>query len=813
MDPDTPDDYTYVSNKTIQLEDSVIKTINELFPPKDPIGRLDFDATAYINQSFPSQQSLSSLEDVINSTKERITCLNHELSDVVRSMSSVEEEGQETLLEAQQVIQQLTSRIHEMKEQAVKSELMVNEITSDIKQLDHAKKNLTASIIMLNNLHILVDGVDKLDHLIINRNYAQTACILQSCIDVLFQLERHQKIAHVKKLADRVESIRTQLAKQIIDDFHDILEGSKSASFHQNQMRLLAEACLVVECLDEKVKKDLLDWIVSAELLEYRALFQENQDISWLDKVDKRFNWLKKHLIEFEERFGRIFPPKWEVGERIVVAFCKQTAKDLAKVMSIRSYEINVRNLLFAVSKSHAFETLLAQKFVGLTICPEDMPRKFESSSTSIRNPFLGFISHCFEPHLPIYVDAQDKNLSQLIDQFVEDGSKKDSTGTCKEQQSAEVLPSAGILFNQYKNCLVQCVQLSTGQPLNLLSSVFQRNLRDYATRVLHNNLPKLGSNAITIGQISSQASSGVRSTASAAAGLIQSFLKDEVATYSNAELVQLCSIILTANYCLETTQQLEKKLQEKIDPQFKAGINLTPEQDLFHCLIVDSIQLLVSHLEAVCEQPFTQMIKTSWSTVETPVGSSPYVHLLVTNLQKAIPIIRDNLQDVIKFFTELCIKFANAIAPKLITNLFKCKNLSRGGAEQLLLDTHTVKKSLLDLPIYGSSVKSAPVTYTKAIIKGMTKAEMILKVVLAPHNPVDSFIESYLKLLPDSDATEFMKILDMKGVKRSDSNYLLEQFRIKSMAKREEGLAEISSVLNGMSNLSTSRETTPSKR
>lgn len=792
-----------VDTGTVPLDESVVRTINDLFPSTDPLESLDFDATAYINLRFPSQQSLSSdLEEAILSAEQRISGLNTELSDVVRGMSSVEAEGQETLVEAQSVIRQLTSRIHEMKEQAVRSEHMVNEITADIKQLDNAKKNLTASIILLNNLHILVDGVDKLQTLVPDRSYAQTASILQSCIDVLFQLERHQEIPHVKQLAEKVDAIRAKLASQIIGDFHQILAASKTASFQQNQMRLLAEACLVIECLEPKVKTELLQWVVDSELSEYRLLFQENQDISWLDKVDKRFNWLKKHLIEFEERFGRIFPPKWEVGERIAVAFCKQTSADLSKVMSIRSYELNVRNLLFAVSKSTAFETLLAQKFIGSTLTPEDKPKKQADAAPS-RNPFLCLVSHCFEPHLPIYVDAQDKNLSQLIDQFVDDASKKDSNKDAPPHQMAEVFPSAGILFNQYKNCLVQCVQLSTGQPLHLLSCVFQKNLRDYATRVLHNNLPKLGSSAITIGQISSQAAAGVRSTASAAAGLIQSFLKDEVATYSNSELVTLCSVILTSNYCLETTQQLEKKLKEKIDPQYKIGINLTPEQDLFHCLIVDSIQLLVSHLEALCEQPFSQMVKTGWSSVETPIAASPYVLTLVSGLQKAIPLIRENLQEVIKLFTELCIKFANAIAPKLIGNLFKCKNLSRGGAEQLLLDTHTMKKALLDLPIHESTVKAAPVSYTKAIIRGMTKAEMILKVVLVPHNPVDAFIESYLKLLPDSDTTEFMRILDMKGVKRGDSNFLQEQFRAKSMEKRDEGLVEMSSVLNGVRNIS----------
>jgi hypothetical protein len=43
----------------------------------------------------------------------------------------------------------------------------VNEITCDIKQLDNAKRNLTTSIIMLNNLHILVEGTDKLQQVFI----------------------------------------------------------------------------------------------------------------------------------------------------------------------------------------------------------------------------------------------------------------------------------------------------------------------------------------------------------------------------------------------------------------------------------------------------------------------------------------------------------------------------------------------------------------------------------------------------------------------------------------------------------------------
>jgi len=44
--------------------------------------------------------------------------------------------------------------------------LQVKEITRDIKQLDHAKKNLTSSITTLNHLHMLVGGVDSLTYVL-----------------------------------------------------------------------------------------------------------------------------------------------------------------------------------------------------------------------------------------------------------------------------------------------------------------------------------------------------------------------------------------------------------------------------------------------------------------------------------------------------------------------------------------------------------------------------------------------------------------------------------------------------------------------
>jgi hypothetical protein len=44
-----------------------------------------------------------------------------------------------------------------------------------------------------------------------------------------------------------------------------------------------------------------------------------------------------------------------------------------------------------------------------------------------------------------------------------------------------------------------------------------------------------------------------------------------------------------------------------------------------------------------------------------------------------------------------------------------------------------------------------------------MTKAEMILKVVMAPTDPPRAFTDQFAKLLPEADPSEFQKVLDMK--------------------------------------------------
>lgn len=213
------------------------------------------------------------------------------------------------------------------------------------------------------------------------------------------------------------------------------------------------------------------------------------------------------------------------------------------------------------------------------------------------------------------------------------------------------------------------------------------------------------------------------------------------------------------------------------MSPNLAEKIDLSQEQDLFHKIISNSIQLLVQDLEIACEPSLLAMTKITWANVDSVGDQSSYVSQIISHLKTTIPTLRDNLSSSRKYFTQFCIKFANSFIPKFIQNVYKCKPISTAGSEQLLLDTHMLKTVLMELPSLGSQVKrQAPATYTKVVVKNMTKAEMILKLVMAPLTvpsgassssaSVDNFVEQYVRLLPECSLYEFHKVLEMKGVK-----------------------------------------------
>lgn len=79
--------------------------------------------------------------------------------------------------------------------------------------------------------------------------------------------------------------------------------------------------------------------------------------VAWLDKIDRRYSWLKRALVKFDEDFQGTFPTEWHVEERISEEFCRVTKYDLGIVnFSVIDFVIKTSAVK---SSSHAYSCVL----------------------------------------------------------------------------------------------------------------------------------------------------------------------------------------------------------------------------------------------------------------------------------------------------------------------------------------------------------------------------------------------------------------------------------------------------------------------
>ena len=72
-------------------------------------------------------------------------------------------------------------------------------------------------------------------------------------------------------------------------------------------------------------------------------------------------------------------------------------------------------------------------------------------------------------------------------------------------------------------------------------------------------------------------------SSAKLTLGALRGTSSSETTTLSQDDLLATCCVLCTADYCLETTGQLENKLKEKIDHGLSEKVEFTNETESFH--------------------------------------------------------------------------------------------------------------------------------------------------------------------------------------------------------------------------------------
>jgi len=173
-------------------------------------------------------------------------------------------------------------------------------------------------------------------------------------------------------------------------------------------------------------------------------------------------------------------------------------------------------------------------------------------------------------------------------------------------------------------------------------------------------------------------------------------------------------------------------------------------------------------------EPALQQMIKMPWSSWEAVDDQSEYVNQISAYINQSAPLYQEWLSNP-AHFRFFCDSFSVSFIPLLIQQVYKCKKISIAGAQQLILDFTAIKTLLSELPNAGKMQQTPiPGRYTRHIQKELGKAELILKVILTP---VIAIVDTYKALIVEGSESDFQKLLDLKGLSRSEAKILVDQY------------------------------------
>ncbi|KAL6565339.1 HIT domain protein [Orobanche gracilis] len=757
-------------------------------------------ALEYINQMFPTEASLSGVEPLMQKIHSEIRRVDAEILAAVRQQSNSGSKAREELASATHAVQELIYKMQEIKTKAEQSESMVQEICRDIKKLDFAKKHITTTITALHRLTMLVSAVEQLQVMASKRQYKEVAAQLEAVNQLCSHFEAYRDFQKITELREKFKSIKQILKSHVFSDFSSL--GSGKETEESNLLQQLSDACLVVDALEPSVREELVKNFCSRELTSYQQIF-EGAELAKLDKSERRYAWIKRRLRTNEE-IWKIFPSSWHVSYLLCIQFCKLTRMydfwtQLVDILNNLKERPDVGTLLMALQRTLEFEEELAEKFGGGSRSREsgsdvgedmvdnnpkvsDIRKKYEkkltahhgseneeqevhrdSSVPSAGFNFRGIISSCFEPYLAVYVELEEKTLMEHLEKLVQE-----ETWEIEEGSQTVILSSSMQVFLIIRRSLKRCSALTKNQTLFNLFKVFQRILKAYATK-LFARLPK--------------GETGIVAAATGMDGQIKTSDKDE-------RLIGY--IVNTAEYCHKTSGELAENVSKVVDPQFADSIDMSEVQDEFSAIITKALITLVHGIESKFDAEMVAMARVPWGTLESVGDQSPYVNSINTILTASIPVLGRLLSPIyFQFFLD---KLASSLGPRFYLNIFKCKHISETGAQQMLLDTQAIKTILLEIPSLGKqemallegasiaylSLKgtlmkvSAAAGYSKFVSSEMSKAEALLKVILSP---IDSVADTYCALLHEGTPSEFQRILDLKGLKRTDQQSILDDY------------------------------------
>ncbi|KAJ2740384.1 Vacuolar protein sorting-associated protein 53 [Coemansia sp. BCRC 34301] len=709
----------------------------------------EFATGHYVDRLFPDEASLEGVDVAAENLRRRLHVVTQDIRQLLRAQSNDNNRQQAQDLEATKAaIGELYTRISEMKAKARTSERMVLDITQDIKSLDSAKRNLTHTTTTMKRLQMLIGAIGQLRYLKEQSKYYEASQLMQAIGGLREGFSDFGRVRQIAALSESANALLRNLASQA---FQEVERGFDSQGMLVGDSRVMRDACLCAQAsLGGEQRDKFVAFYCDLQLRAYSAIFQLHDDVSQLENISRRYAWLRRILRNYSDDHAAVFPEQWRVGEVLSRRFSEATRDQLGEIMATRE-NISVEHLMSALSDTLAFEAQCNKKFaivprnagagseelseqqLSVTELASSVAYVYEGSGEPATT-FTGAISCAFEPYMSIFISGEHAKFDEMIRRFQREPVSIDN------DPSLSVLASSTDLLYQFRESLRQCASLSTGQPMVDLSQVFSQCLCSYTRDVLVHKLPRI--------------------TGSSATAL--------------DDLKNISLIVNTADYCASVVGQLEQKVVEKVDSEFKDKVSFSACREALLTSINTSIRALVAGVETMCEPAFTALTQVPWQSLQMVGDQSGYVLLISSAMEACTEAIRKSMSGS-RYFRSYCDKFATRFSDRYMAAINTCGQISEVGAEQLLLDAQALKSILLDMPLMGADRDEAekkaqlPAAYTKIVTQGVGRIEALLKAILAPSDPPDALVDRFMLLFPKAPREMFQQILNIKGVKPAD--------------------------------------------
>ncbi|RXK37067.1 vacuolar-sorting protein 53 long isoform [Tremella mesenterica] len=654
----------------------------------------------------------------------------------------------------QSQIGQLLLQINTIREKAAEAEAIVKAITGDIQRLDVAKRNLTGTIQTIERWEMLKQAHQQLQGLLPTKKFKEISQSLSAVMHLSAPLKPLSSIMEVAELFKSAEEDRKKVQEKVAVEMETFFQQDPNKVVDQ---KTVEEVCLVVDVIGGDFRNHMVERYLQLQLAEYRRIFRSTEEAGQLDNVPRRYAWFRRVLKVHDEENASLFPESWEVTRLLVANFAEYTRGDLANVLGKTTPNVNA--LLEALQSTLDFEATFAKRFdrpfQEVTIGGPNTPSAAKRWT----------ISSIFDSHFSVYVDAQDRAIADMLAPHRGPKSRS-SLDSAIVQESEEaptptVLPSSTELFYVYGQTLEQCGKYTTGEPMKKLAKVFGKWLKVYS-----GEQPVMGHLKVR-----------------------QEFGRRSLEERANlAEIKTACMILNTAEYCQSTSLQLEDRVKDKISPGLREDISFQSERDTFSSVMSQCITSILRELESACEPAFSAILRSPWANLENVSGRSAYIVDLVGSIKQVAEMVRGRIESK-KYIRNFADKAVGLIVTRFTQAVIKSRPLRKIGAEQILLDVQAVKACLLDLP--EPHPENSMNAYTKYVTKNTGQLETMLKVILAPDDPPEGFVQNYCLLIADRSFSNFQKVLDLKGTPRTNQQKLLDIFL--SVTSTKDDLADTS--------------------